>query len=61
MHVLVIRTGLFPDDPNLAEALEHLQGVHRISRFDATQADLDDADWERAVEQILDAERVITI
>lgn len=60
MKIFVLNTGLFPEKGLLEDALEQLGSGHEISRYDA-DAGLTDEEWDRAVQALVTAERVITL
>ena len=60
MKIFVLNTGLFPEKGMLDEALEQLGSGHEVTRYDA-DAGLTDEDWDRAVQALVSAERVITL
>lgn len=60
MKIVVLNTGLFPEEDVIEDALAQLVPTHEVSRHDAV-AGLSDEDWDRAVQAIMSAERVITL
>jgi len=60
MKIFVLNTGLFPEKVVLEEALAQLGPDHEVSRHDA-DAGLDDDDWDRAVQALVSADRIITL
>ena len=60
MKIFVLNTGLFPEKGVLEDALAQLGSDHEVSRHDA-DAELTDDDWDRAVQAILSADRIITL
>jgi hypothetical protein len=60
MKIVVLNTGLFPEQGVIEDALAQLVPTHEVSRHDA-DAGLGDDDWDRAVQAIVSAERVITL
>jgi hypothetical protein len=60
MKIFVLNTGLFPEKDVLENALAQLGPDHEVSRYDA-DAGLGDDDWDRAVQALVSAERIITL
>jgi hypothetical protein len=60
MKIFVLNTGLFPEKGVLEDALAQLGPDHEVSRHDA-DTELTDDDWDRAVQVLVSADRVITL
>jgi hypothetical protein len=60
MKIFVLNTGLFPEKGMLEDALAQLAPDHEVTRHDA-DAELADADWDRAVQALVSADRIITL
>ncbi len=60
MKIFVLNTGLFPEKGVLEDTIEQLGPDHEVSRHDA-EAELTDDDWDRAVQAIVSAERIIIL
>ena len=60
MKIFVLNTGLFPEKAVLEDALAQLGSDHKVSRYNA-DAKLTDDDWDRTVQAIVSADRVITL
>ena len=60
MKIFVLDTGLFPEKGVLEDALAQLGPDHEVSRYDADGEHTDD-DWDRAVQALVSAERIITL
>ena len=60
MKIFVLNTGLFPEKGVLENALAQLESDHEISRHDA-EAGLTNDDWDRAVQALVSADRIITL
>lgn len=60
MKIFVLNTGLFPEKGALEDALAQLGSDHEVSRHDA-EAGLTDDDWDRAVQALVSADRIITL
>lgn len=61
MKIFVLQTDLFPERDALEDALGKLGSDHEVSEHDATRADLTDEDWDRAVQALVSADRIITL
>ncbi len=60
MSIVVLRTDLFPDARTLEAAVQAAcDGTP--TTFDLTRPDMEEADWERIVDALLSAERIITL
>ena len=60
MNIFVLNAGLFTEKGPIEEALARLGSDHEVSRYDA-DADLTDDDWDRAVQALVSADRIITL
>lgn len=60
MKIFVLNTGLFPEKGVLEDALAQLGEEHEVSRHDADAAQSDE-DWDRAVQTLVSADRIITL
>ncbi|MDH3526261.1 MAG: hypothetical protein OEN52_00460 [Gammaproteobacteria bacterium] len=60
MNIIVLNTGLFPETGVLEDALAQFGPEHEVSRYD-TNAGLADDDWDRIVQALVSADRVITL
>jgi len=60
MKIFVLNTGLFPEKGVLEDALAQLGPDHEVSRHDVDAALADD-DWDRAVQTLVSADRIITL
>jgi ribosomal protein L20A (L18A) len=60
MKIFVLNTDLFPEKGVLEDALAQLGSDHEVSRYD-TDAELSDDDWDRAVRELVSADRIITL
>ena len=60
MKIFVLNTGLFPEKGMLEDALAQLRSDHEVSRHD-TGAELTDDDWDRVVQALVSADRIITL
>jgi len=63
MKILQLNSGLFPDDVKVRSALDVLErGEHTVSRIDTARIEVDDdAAWDTVVQEILAADKVVTI
>lgn len=60
MDVLILQTDLFPDADGVRAALDAAFGADREC-LDLRRPDMEAADWERVLERILAADRIITL
>ena len=60
MKIVVLKTDLFPEKAVLEASLEQLGSDHEISRYD-TNAELSDSDWDSVVQEIVSADRILTL
>ena len=60
MKIVVLNTGLFPERGVLENALAELGPDHEVSRHDA-DVELTDDDWDRVVQALVSADRIITL
>jgi DNA-binding MurR/RpiR family transcriptional regulator len=61
MNIAILKTGLFPDAETVEDALNHFVVSDYLFAYDATRADLTEADWDQALDEIMAAERVFVI
>ncbi len=60
MKILALDSGLFPDRETVAAALTELAAGHEVSRLDLTSSAMIEADWDRALTEILRADLIVT-
>ena len=60
MIILALDSGLFPDRGTVEAALAELAGSHQVNRLDLTTGDIIEADWDRALANILRADLIVT-
>ncbi len=60
MKILALTTQLFPGRDRLEDALAELEAEHEITR-EETGTDLTDQNWDRIVQAILSADRVLVL
>ncbi len=60
MKILALNSGLFPDRETVEAALAELAAGHQVSHLDLATGDMDDADWDRALAEILRADLIVT-
>jgi hypothetical protein len=60
MKIFVLDTGLFPEKGVLEDALVQLGPEHEVSRHDVN-AELTDDDWDRIVQGLASADRILTL
>ena len=60
MIILALDSGLFPARGTVEAALAELAGSHQVNRLDLTTGDMIEADWDRALADILRADLIVT-
>ena len=60
MNIVVLNTNLFSEKGAVEDALAQLGSEHEVTRYE-TDAELTDDDWDRAVQAITSADRIITL
>lgn len=60
MKFVVLETGIFPDRETLAQALAALPSAHGIHRMEMP-APSDEAGWDRLLQALLAADRIIAL
>lgn len=60
MKIFILDTGLFSGSQVLEDALKQLGAEHEISRHNANSG-LTDDDWDRIIQGLASADRVITL
>jgi len=61
MKRFILRTSLFPEKVIIEEAITRLESSHEISHFDTERSDLTEEDWDKAVQEIVAADHVLTL
>lgn len=61
MKIFVLKTGLFPENASLEEAISTLESDHEASYLDTRRSNLTDEDWDKAVQAIMTADQVLTL
>lgn len=61
MNITILCTGLFPDAKTVNEAVSYLEAAHYVYRCDLRELDDEAEGWDRVVEELLGADRVITV
>lgn len=61
MNIAVLKTGLFPDNETVEAGINHLLPSCNVYCYDATGDELADSDWDRVLDEILSAERLIVL
>ena len=61
MNIAILKTGLFPDDEGVEEAISHFETQYFVYTYDATRDGLSDADWDQAVDELFSADRIIVV
>lgn len=61
MNIAVLKTGLFPDSETVEAGINHLLSSCNVYCYDATGDGLADSDWDRILDEILSAERLIVL
>lgn len=61
MKIFILKTNLFPEKGAIENAISQLESSHEISHFDTQSSDLTESDWDRAVQEIIVADRVLTL
>lgn len=61
MKIFILRTSLFPEKVAIEEAIATLVSSHDISHFDTERSDLTEEDWDKAVQEIVAADHVLTL
>jgi hypothetical protein len=61
MNIAILKTGLFPDVETIEDALNHFAVSDYLFIYDTTSEELNDADWDQALDEMMAAERVFVI
>jgi hypothetical protein len=61
MKIFVLKTKLFSENGIIEQAIADLASSHEVSHLDAKRSDLTDQDWDKALRQIMDVDRVLTL
>ena len=60
-RVIVLKTGIFPDETGMQQAIELMEGDCQVQWEDLTSRDMDAAEWDRVLSDILSSEKVISV
>ena len=60
-RVIVLKTGIFPDETCMQQAIELMEGDCQVQWEDLTSRDMDAAEWDRVLSDILSSEKVISV
>ena len=61
MNILMLNTGLFPDQETVLATEEHLGQNNSITHFDISTATQDDPAWDQLAIAILASDQIITL
>lgn len=61
MNIAILSTGLFPDAETEVEAVSYLEAAHYVYRCDLRELEARDEEWDRVLEEVLGADKVITV
>ncbi|HJO73424.1 MAG: hypothetical protein QF450_05395 [Rhodospirillales bacterium] len=60
MKILALHSGLFPDRETVEAGLVELAAGNDLDRIDLAAGDMVEADWDRALAEILQADLIVT-
>ncbi len=60
-NILVIDTKLFPDQPTMARAVQAIKSKANIHTVQISGEQMDEAAWDRLLEQIISADMVLAL
>ena len=60
LRLLVLYTGIFPDADTVLQALKEIDG-YKVEREELTDPEMTTADWDRVLEKIIDAKKIVTV
>jgi len=58
--LLVLESGIFPDSKTVEQAIRKIDG-YRIKRVQLNAAPMSPDDWDQALAEILESEKVVTL
>jgi hypothetical protein len=61
MNILQLNTGLFPDAQTVIAAVQQMSATHRVEVIDLRRRDLEESEWDRVIESIRAADRIISV
>jgi len=61
MNIVQLNTGLFPDAQTVEAALRRMAETHRVEVVDLARRDMQETDWDAAIQAILAADRIVSI
>lgn len=61
MKIFILETSLFAEKGAIEKAIALLEPSHEVSRFDAENSDLTEEDWDKAIQEIMVADHVLTL
>jgi hypothetical protein len=60
VNVVVLDTGLFPEQETLTAALDDLTPAHYVYRYDL-RVSRSEEEWDQLMDEVLSADRVFTV
>lgn len=61
MKIFILKTSLFPEKVAIEDAITQLESSHDITHFDTGNSDLTEEDWDKALQEIVVADHVLTL
>ncbi|HCA26475.1 MAG TPA: hypothetical protein DEP05_02325 [Betaproteobacteria bacterium] len=61
MNVAILETGLFPDSETVLDALNHLEPVHYVYRYDLRKPIPSAEEWDQLIDALCTSDRIISV
>jgi len=62
MNVAILETGLFPDSETVLDALNHLEPVHYVYRYDLKEKKTPSAEeWDQLIDALRTSDRIVSV
>lgn len=61
MNIAILETGLFPDSETVLDALNHLEPVHYVYRYDLREKVTSAEEWDQLIDALLVSDRIYSV
>ncbi len=61
MNIAILETGLFPDSETVRDALNHLEPVHYVYRYDLREKVTSAEEWDQLIDALLISDRIYSV
>jgi hypothetical protein len=61
MNVAILETGLFPDSETVLDALNHLEPMHHVYRYDLREKTPSAEEWDQLIDALRASDRIYSV